>query len=199
MSPCGGNSRTWLCWSHSILLSPGTRWKHPRPFTPQWVGNTNRMIPAGNHLWKKGIKAFSWLLLPAPSRRGWGPGTVTRYQGDKEPLDNSSAFYYSQYRAGSRSPLGKPPRLQERHWETSASTRNVPFLKTSSTPAGVQELPPASSDLREKHAQKRSFFERSDAKRGRSPDCNRNNKIKVLAKKRDSQHRIIGWFGLERT
>jgi len=36
------------------------------------------------------------------------------------------------------------------------------------------ELLPASSDLRGKHAQHRSFFQSSDAKRGRIPDCKIN-------------------------
>lgn len=64
---------------------------------------------------EKGIKVFPGLppLSPAPGRSGWGPGTVTHYQNDKEPLDKSSTLYYSLQRAGSHTPLGKQLPLQE--------------------------------------------------------------------------------------
>lgn len=68
MSPCGCNCPTWPRWSHARARPAVTRdsFEAPQHFhTPQlrhptvnWVGNTNRMISVGSHLWKRASRPF---------------------------------------------------------------------------------------------------------------------------------------------
>lgn len=74
---------------------------------------------------EKSIKGFPGLppSFPPPGRRGRDPGTGTRYQVDKEPLDK--ALLLLPPAQSSSAPLGKQPRPQERSWENSAPLSNT--------------------------------------------------------------------------
>lgn len=178
-------------WSHASTRPPATgdffealwhfhtaQLRHP---TVSWMTNTNmhreRTVSAGSHAntCEKGHQGLSRAPATIPQHPVGVGGSLAQSPTIKMIRSHSIKALLSTAACTGLAAI----RCWENNYRCRKATGKLcPFLKQmhgsykcTSTPTEAKKLLPASSDLRGKHAQHRTFFQRSDAKRGRIPDC----------------------------